>query len=39
MTPIKLITAIVSWILMPIAIVVVGYEIAKCFVENKVLWK
>ncbi len=39
MNPIKLITAVVSWIVMPIAIIVVAYEIAKCFVENKVLWK
>jgi len=35
----KLITAVVSWILMPIAIIVVAYEIAKCFVESKVLPK
>ena len=39
MTPMKLITAVVSWILMPIAIIVVAYEVAKCFVESKVLWK
>jgi hypothetical protein len=35
----KFITALVSWILLPIAIVVVAYDIAKCFVESKVLWK
>jgi len=33
----KIITAIVSWILMPIAIIVVAYDIAKCFIESKVL--
>lgn len=33
----KIITALVSWILMPIAIIVVAYDIAKCFVESKVL--
>jgi hypothetical protein len=37
MNAMKLITALVSWIVMPIAIVVVAYEIAKCFVESKVL--
>jgi hypothetical protein len=35
----KFITALVSWILMPIAIIVVAYEVAKCFVESKVLPK
>jgi hypothetical protein len=35
----KFITALVSWIIMPIAIIVVAYDIAKCFVESKVLWK
>jgi hypothetical protein len=35
----KLITALVSWLLMPIAIIVVAYEVAKCFVESKVLEK
>jgi hypothetical protein len=39
MTFIRLITAIVSWILIPVAIIVVGYEVAKCFVENKVFPK
>jgi large-conductance mechanosensitive channel len=33
----KIITALVSWIIMPIAIIVVAYDIAKCFVESKVL--
>jgi large-conductance mechanosensitive channel len=33
----KIITALVSWILMPIAIIVVAYDIAKCFVESKAL--
>jgi hypothetical protein len=33
----KIITALVSWILMPIAIMVVAYDIAKCFIESKVL--
>ena len=33
----KIITELVSWILMPIAIIVVAYDIAKCFVESKVL--
>jgi large-conductance mechanosensitive channel len=33
----KIITALVSWILMPIAIIVVAYDIAKCFIESKVL--
>jgi hypothetical protein len=35
----KFITALVSWILIPIAIIVVAYEVAKCFVESKVLPK
>jgi hypothetical protein len=35
----KIITAVVSWIIMPIAIIVVAYDIAKCFVESRVLWK
>jgi hypothetical protein len=35
----KIITAVVSWIVMPIAIIVVAYDIAKCFVESRVLWK
>ena len=30
-------TALVSWIIMPIAIVVVAYDVAKCFVESKVM--
>jgi len=30
---------VVSWIIMPIAIIVVAYDIAKCFVESRVLWK
>jgi large-conductance mechanosensitive channel len=33
----KIITALVSWILMPIAIIVVAYDIAKYFIESKVL--
>lgn len=33
----KIITVLVSWIIMPIAIIVVAYDIAKCFVESKVL--
>ena len=33
----RIITELVSWILMPIAIIVVAYDIAKCFVESKVL--
>lgn len=33
----KFITALVSWILMPIAIVVVAYDVAKCLVESKVM--
>jgi hypothetical protein len=33
----KIITVLVSWILMPIAIIVVAYDIAKCFIESKVL--
>jgi hypothetical protein len=33
----KFITALVSWIIIPIAIVVVAYDIAKVFVESKVL--
>lgn len=33
----KFITALVSWILMPVAIVVVAYDVAKIFVESKVL--
>ncbi len=33
----KIITALISWILMPIAIIVVAYDVAKCFVESKVL--
>lgn len=33
----KIITALISWILMPIAIIVVAYDIAKCFIESKVL--
>jgi large-conductance mechanosensitive channel len=36
---VKIITAVVSWIIMPIAIIVVAYDIAKCFVESRVLWK
>ncbi len=39
MNPIKLITAFVSWILIPVAIIVVGYEVAKCFVESKIFPK
>lgn len=35
----KFITALVSWIVMPIAIIVVGYEVAKCFVESKIFPK
>lgn len=35
----KIIVALISWIIMPIAIVVVAYEVAKCFVESKVLLK
>ena len=35
----KIITAVVSCIVMPIAIVAVSYDIAKCFVESRVLWK
>jgi hypothetical protein len=34
----KFITALVSWILMPIAIIVVAYEVAKCFVESKIFF-
>jgi hypothetical protein len=33
----KFITALVSWILMPIAIIVVAYDVAKFFVESRVL--
>ena len=33
----KIITALISWILMPIAIIVVAYDVAKCFIESKVL--
>lgn len=33
----KIITVLVSWIIMTIAIIVVAYDIAKCFVESKVL--
>ena len=33
----KIITALVSWILMPVALIVVAYDIAKCFIESKVL--
>lgn len=33
----KFIIALISWIIMPIAIVVVAYDVAKCFVESKVL--
>jgi hypothetical protein len=33
----KIITALISWIIMPIAIIVVAYEIAKCFVESRVI--
>ena len=33
----KIITVLVSWIIMPIAIIVVAYDIAKCCVESKVL--
>ena len=33
----KIITALVSWILMPVALIVVAYDIAKYFVESKVL--
>ena len=33
----KIITVLVSWIIMPIAIIVVAYDIAKCFVESKIL--
>lgn len=33
----KFITALVSWILMPIAIIVVAYDVAKIFVESRVL--
>lgn len=33
----KFITALISWILLPIAVIVVAYDIAKCFVESKVV--
>ena len=33
----KFITLLISWIIMPIAIVVVAYDIAKCFVESKII--
>lgn len=33
----KFITALISWIIMPIAMIVVAYDIAKCFVESKVV--
>lgn len=33
----KFITALISWILLPIAMIVVAYDIAKCFVESKVV--
>ena len=32
----KLITLLVSWIVLPIAVIVVAYDIAKCFVESRV---
>lgn len=33
----KLIVALISWIIMPIVIVVVAFDVAKIFVESKVL--
>jgi hypothetical protein len=33
----KFITSLISWIIMPIAIIMVAYDIAKCFVESKIL--
>jgi hypothetical protein len=33
----KFIIALVSWIIMPIAMVVVAYDVAKIFIESKVL--
>ena len=33
---IKFITCLVVWLLIPIAIVAVAYDIAKCWVESKI---
>jgi len=33
----KFIIALISWIIMPIAMVVVAYDVAKIFIESKVL--
>ncbi len=34
---IKFVVNCIGWLLMPVAIVVVAYEVAKCFVESKVI--
>ena len=32
---IKFLVCLVAWVLMPIVIVVMGFEVAKCWVEEK----
>jgi hypothetical protein len=34
---IKFVVCAVGWVLMPIVIVVIGFEVAKCWVEAKLL--
>jgi RNAse (barnase) inhibitor barstar len=32
---VKFLVCLIGWVLLPIAIVVVGFEVAKCWVEEK----